>query len=125
MTELWSLTATALAHGIASRQFSSAEVIEAHLARIEAVNPHLNAIVRVLAADARAAATAADRQVAAGKPLGPLHGVPCTVKENIDMAGLPTTWGLPAMAEAVPPLDAPVVARMRAAVIDVLALPGL
>ena len=47
--------------------------------------------------------------------LGPLHGVPFTVKENIDMAGLPTTWGVPALAQAVAPLDAPVVQRMRAA----------
>ena len=84
-------------------------------ARIEAVNPHLNAIVRLLANEARAAAAEADRLVAAGRPLGPLHGVPFTVKENIDMAGLPTTWGVPALANAIAPPDAPVVERMRAA----------
>jgi amidase len=57
----------------------------------------------------------ADKKLAAGETVGPLHGVPFTVKENIDMAGLPTTWGVPALAQAVVPADAPVVARMRAA----------
>jgi amidase len=115
MREIWQLSAIEQAQRIARRELSSAEVIEAHLARIEAVNPALNAVVRVLADDARAAARVADQQVAAGAALGPLHGVPCTVKENIDMAGLPTTWGVPALADAVVPADAPVVERMRAA----------
>src|SRR5204863_202703 len=57
----------------------------------------------------------ADKKLAAGEAVGPLHGVPFTVKENIDMAGLPTTWGVPALAQAVVPADAPVVERMRAA----------
>ena len=115
MTELWKRSAKELAALIASKQASSAEVVDAHLARIEAVNPKVNAVVRVLADAARSAAAAADRKVASGDPLGPLHGVPCTVKENIDMAGLPTTWGVPALSGAVVPLDAPVVERMRAA----------
>ncbi len=100
---------------IARREVSSAEVIEAHLQRIDAVNPALNAIVRVLDVEARAGAVAADRAVAAGAELGPLHGVPITVKENIDLAGTPTTNSLVALAEAVVPIDAPVVSRMRAA----------
>ncbi len=115
MQDLWRASASDLAKQIAAKQVSSAEVIEAHLARIEAVNPKVNAVVRVLADDARAAAKAADRLVAEGGRLGPLHGVPFTVKENIDMAGLPTTWGVPALASAVVPMDAPVVERMRAA----------
>ena len=115
MTELWRRSAAELALLIATRQASSAEVVEAHLARIEAVNPRLNAVVRVLADDARAAAAAADRKVAAGEPLGPLHGVPITVKENIDMAGLPTTNGVVPLAQATADVDAPVVERMRAA----------
>jgi amidase len=90
-------------------------VVDAHLARIEAVNPKLNAVVRVLADTARAAAAAADRKVAAGEALGPLHGVPITVKENIDMAGLPTTQGVVPLAQATAPIDAPVVERMLAA----------
>jgi amidase len=104
-----------LADMIAARKVSSAEVVEAHLARIDAVNPKLNAVVRVLADEARAAAAEADRRQKAGEALGPLHGVPITVKENIDMAGLPTTNGLPALAGATAPCDAPVVERMKAA----------
>ena len=115
MSEIWQLSATELAHRIANRQLSSAEVVNAHLARIDAVNPALNAIVRVLADEARAAAVLADKRLATGETVGPLHGVPFTVKENIDMAGLPTTWGVPALAQAVVPADAPVVERMRAA----------
>src|SRR4051794_38134299 len=115
MSEIWQLPATELAQRIARRQLSSVEVVDAHLARIDAVNPALNAVVRVLADEARAAAVKADQKLAAGETIGPLHGVPFTVKENIDMAGLPTTWGVPALAKAVVPVDAPVVERMRAA----------
>jgi len=115
MSEIWQLSATDLAQRIASRQISSAEAVDAHLARINAVNPALNAVVQVLADEARASAVLADKKLAAGELAGPLHGVPFTVKENIDMAGLPTTWGVPALAKAVVPADAPVVERMRAA----------
>ncbi|MEH2520638.1 Asp-tRNA(Asn)/Glu-tRNA(Gln) amidotransferase A subunit family amidase [Bradyrhizobium sp. AZCC 1610] len=115
MSEIWQLPATELAQRIARRQLSSAEVVDAHLARIDAVNPALNAVVRVLTDEARAAAVLADQRLASGETVGPLHGVPFTVKENIDMAGLPTTWGVPALANAVAPVDAPVVERMRAA----------
>src|SRR4029453_6512850 len=115
MSEIWQLPATELAQRIARRELSSGEMVDAHLARIDAVNPALNAVVRVLAEEARVAAVVADRKLAAGERVGPLHGVPFTVKENIDMAGLPTTWGVPALAQAVAPADAPVVERMRAA----------
>jgi amidase len=115
MSEIWQLSATELAQRMARRELSSAEVVDAHLARIDAVNPALNAVVKILADEARAAAAVADRRLAAGEAVGPLHGVPFTVKENIDMAGLPTTWGVPALAKAVVPADAPVVERMRAA----------
>jgi len=115
MSDIWQLSTTELAQRIASRQISSAEAVDAHLARIDAVNPALNAVVRVLADEARASAALADKRLAAGEVAGPLHGVPFTVKENIDMAGLPTTWGVPALAKAVVPADAPVVERMRAA----------
>jgi amidase len=115
MSEIWQLSATELARRIALRELSSVEVVDAHVARIDAVNPALNAVVRVLADEARAGAVLADKRLAAGETVGPLHGVPFTVKENIDMAGLPTTWGVPALAQAVAPADAPVVERMRAA----------
>src|SRR6267378_7798161 len=115
MNELWKLSALDLAQHIAARKVSCVEAVEAHLQRIREVNPSLNAIVRVLDDEARCAGRAADARVSDGLPLGPLHGVPFTVKENIDMAGLPTTWGVPALAQAVAPADAPVVERMRAA----------
>lgn len=113
--ELWRCSAVELARRIAAREASSREVIEAHLARIAQVNPGLNAITVVLADGARAAADAADRAVATGAPLGPLHGVPITVKENVDLVGSATTQGLPALEHALPAIDAPVVERMRAA----------
>src|SRR5947207_15697048 len=95
MSEIWQLPATELAQRIARRQLSSVEVVDAHLARIDAVNPALNAVVRVLADEARADAVLAGKKLAAGETVGSLQGVPVTVKENIDMAGLPTTWGVP------------------------------
>jgi amidase len=114
-TELWRLSATELAGAIRSRQASSQEVIEAHLRRIEAVNPIVNAVTVVLGEQAIAAAKTADRAVASGDDLPPLHGVPFTIKANIDLAGRSTTHGIRALAAAYPDLDAPVVARMRAA----------
>ena len=109
--DLWRRGAGELAELIATRAVTSREVVDAHLERIEAVNGHLNAITLVLADQARAAADAADRSA----PDGALHGVPVTVKENIDLAGTPTTSGVPALAEAVSPIDAPQVERLRAA----------
>jgi amidase len=115
MTELWQQSASELAAMIAGKEVSSTEVIDAHLARIERVNPQLNAITRVLGDEARAAAKTADAALAAGEPLGPLHGVPLTVKQNIDLAGCASDHGVPAFAEAISPVDAPVVERMKAA----------
>jgi amidase len=115
VNELWRKSAVELAAMIRDREVSSREVVQAHLDRIEAVNPHLNAIVRLLPDQALAAADAADRAVADGTALGTLHGVPFTIKENIDVAGTPTTQAVPALAEAVAPVDAPQVERLRAA----------
>jgi amidase len=115
-TELWCMSATELAEAIRSRQTSSQEVIEAHLRRIEAVNASVNAVTVVLAEQALEAAKAADRAVGAGGgALPPFHGVPFTIKGNIDVAGTPTTQGLKALAGAYPALDAPVVERLKAA----------
>ena len=83
------------------------EVVEAHLRRIEAVDPSINAVPVVLAEQALAAARAADRVVVTGAGLGPFHGVPFTVKSNIDVAGTPTTNGIRALASAYPACDAP------------------
>jgi amidase len=109
--QLWNSSATDLAQLIRTKQVSSREVVAAHLARIEAVNPKVNAITAVLAESALAAADVADKQEA----LSPLHGVPFTIKENIDCMGSATTLGVPAMVDALPTRDAPVVARMKTA----------
>lgn len=113
--DLWRMGACDLAEAISTKRVSSREVVEAHLARIEAVNPAVNAVTVVLADQARAAAAAADRTVAAGGELPPLHGVPITVKENIDLTGSATTQGLVVMKDAVPALDAPHMTQMKAA----------
>lgn len=104
-----------MASRIARKDYSCAEVVEAHLHRIDTVNPGLNAIVKTLAEDARRNAAEADLKIARGQGLGPLHGVPFTIKENIDLADYATTCGVPALANAIAPADAPVVERMRAA----------
>jgi amidase len=114
-TDLWRMSATELAEAIRSRQASSREVVEAHLRRIEAVNPAVNAVTVVLGEQALQAAKAADRVVAGGDELPRLHGVPFTVKENIDVAGTPTTLGLKALAAAYPRQDAPSIERLKAA----------
>ena len=113
--ELWRLGALDLAGRIAAKEVSSREVIDAHLARIEAVNPAVNAVTVTLADEATAAAAAADQAIAAGHSLGPLHGVPFTVKENLDVAGSATTAGVAALRDNVAAADAAVVARLRSA----------
>ena len=114
-TDLWCMSAMELAEAIRSKHVSSQEVIESHLRRIEAVNRSINAIVIVLTEQALEAAKAADRVVAAGGDLPPFHGVPFTIKENIDVAGTPTTQGFKALANAYPSRDAPIVERLKAA----------
>jgi amidase len=101
--QLWTYSAIDLAAMISTRQVTSREVIDAHLDRIAAVNPELNAITVEMAEAAQAAADDAD----AGEPTGPLHGVPISIKENIDQVGYPTTQGVAAFAEAMPPANAP------------------
>jgi amidase len=113
-TELWRMSVTELAEAIRTRQASSAEVVEAHLRRIEAVNPAINAVVIVLGEQALQAAETADRTLAAGAHPRPFHGVPFTIKDIIDVAGTPTQ-GFKALAGAYPSRDAPIVERMKAA----------
>ena len=113
MSELWQLGALELADKIRSGETTSRAVVEAHLARVDAVNGDLNAIVRRLDDEALSAADAADAALARGDEVGPFHGVPITVKENIDLAGTPTTQGVAALAEAIAPIDSPTVERMR------------
>ncbi|GAA0251368.1 amidase family protein [Actinomadura nitritigenes] len=104
-----------LARAVRAREVSSREVVEGVLHRIGAVNPELNAIRVVLADEALAAADGADRRLAAGEEVGPLHGVPFTVKENLDLAGNATTRGFAGLGQALASADAPIVAGLRAA----------
>ena len=104
-----------VARRLRGRRLSSRELTEAVAARIEAVNPRLNAVVQLRAEEALAGAAAADQAAARGGELGPLHGVPITVKDCFDVAGLPTTWGNPAFAGHRAAADATLVRRLRQA----------
>lgn len=115
MSEPWSLSAHALAAEIRAGRLSARQATESALARIAAVNPAINALPDVMAEEATKAAAAADEAQAHGKPLGPLHGVPITVKVNVDLAGHATTNGIVALRDNIAPEDAPVVANLRAA----------
>jgi len=110
-----------LAHLIRSGQTSSREVIEAHLERIEAVNGEVNAVVEVRPEAVRAQADAADAEQRAGSPLGPLHGVPFSVKSNLDVTGYATNEGALALKDFMATSDAPIVEKMRGAGAVVLA----
>ncbi len=112
---LWRRDAVELAHLIRTRQVSSRDVIDAHLERIEAVNPTLNAIVLIREAEVRAAADAADQALARGDELGPLHGVPVTTKVNTDQAGYPTDNGVVALKDNIAEIDSPTVANLKKA----------
>ena len=113
--ELWRQTATELALRIRRRELSATEVVGAHLARIDAVNPELNAIVTLDREGALAAADEADQVLARGEPTGPLHGLPIAVKDLEDTAGIRTTYGSPIFRDHVPAADTLLVARLRRA----------
>jgi aspartyl-tRNA(Asn)/glutamyl-tRNA(Gln) amidotransferase subunit A len=108
-------SAAALGRHMARREISPVEVTRAHLARIERVDPGLNAFLTVTAEHALAGAAAAERELAAGESRGPLHGVPMALKDLFDTAGVRTTAGSRILAENVPARDAAVVERLRAA----------
>lgn len=116
MDDLIYTSAAELGRAIARKQVSSEEVIRAHLHRIEAVNPKLNAVVQLVAERALEEARKADTAlVRRHEPLGPLHGVPFTLKDSIEIAGVITTGGTLGRAKFVPVEDATVVRRLRAA----------
>ncbi|MDJ1132900.1 amidase [Streptomyces iconiensis] len=114
-SELHRRDATGLAELISNRQVSAVEVARAHLDRIEAVEPQINATVTVLADQALAMAEAADQALAAGAAVGPFHGVPFTVKDSLDVAGVVSTRGSRLFRDHVADADATAVARLRAA----------
>jgi aspartyl-tRNA(Asn)/glutamyl-tRNA(Gln) amidotransferase subunit A len=107
--------ATALAALIRTKQLSSREVVQAHLDRIGAANPQINAVVTLLAEDALKGADIADKAVADGAALGPLHGVPFSIKDSLDTAGILTQRGSKLFASNIPDKDATAVARFKAA----------
>ncbi|MBR1245563.1 amidase [Bradyrhizobium sp. AUGA SZCCT0169] len=119
---VWQWSALDTAAAIRSGATSSVEVTEAHVARMRAVNPKLNAIVVDLSDEALKAAKAADQTRAKGGELGLLHGVPITIKENVDYEGRPNPNGVPAQMNIIAPSDAPVVRNLRKAGAIVLGL---
>ena len=104
-----------LRQALATKRISSLELVERFLARIDVVNPRLNAMVALRADDARAGARRADQDQARGKSHGPLHGIPFSIKDSIDTAGVVTTAGTIGWAKRIPDRDATLVARLRAA----------
>lgn len=114
MSDLSLESMTTLAALIGNRKVSPVEVLQAHLDRTNQINPRLNAIV-TLAPDAMDQAKEAEAAVARGEALGWLHGVPVTIKDTIETAGLRTTSGSAMRAEFIPQRDAPSVARLKAA----------
>src|SRR6266403_1904434 len=113
--DLWRQDATELARLIRLGSTSSREAAESCLSRLHAVNPAINAVVRVLEEEALAAAGAADEAQARGEILGPLHGVPVTIKVNTDQAGCPTDNGVAAFRDNIATADSPVVANLKRA----------
>jgi len=111
--ELWRLSAVEVAAGIHSQKFSAESVIASVTERIHDCNRDLNAIVYDYSEQAIHEARAADRALAAGERIGPLHGVPVTIKSNIDVAGTPTPNGLPAFQDHIAPEDSPVVRNLK------------
>lgn len=108
-------SATAMAAALRARSLSPVDLVDAHLARIDALNPALNAYVFVDADGARAAARRAAKAVAAGDALGPLHGVPVSIKSAISVAGMPFETGSRFRTGVRGETDAPMVGRLRAA----------
>ena len=104
-----------IARAIQDREISSEEIVRACIERIEEVNPSLNAVVAMDAEKAVQDAKTLDRELAGGKARGPLHGVPMTIKDNLDTAGMVTTGGTKGRAGFVPDQDATVVKRLREA----------
>ena len=113
--DLTSLTITEISRRIAARELTSVELTRAYLARIERLNPRINAYITVTGEQALAQARALDAETAAGRGRGALHGIPIALKDNIDTAGVRTTAASAVYANRVPTEDAPVVQKLRAA----------
>ena len=108
-------SAASIARSIQAKEVSAVEIVEAHLRRIDEVNPELNAVVKLSADRAISEARDADAALARGESMGPLHGVPITVKDSHDTEGIVSTGGTLGRKDFIPDEDATAVARMRAA----------
>src|SRR5205085_11776983 len=115
MDEIIYASASGLARAIRRKEVSSSEVVEAYLARISEVTPRVNAVVLLTEEAARARAKEADEALARGEVWGPLHGVPVTIKDAFETAGLVSVGGTKGRAGFVPAEDATGVARSTAA----------
>ena len=115
MTALHFQSATALAQLLRDGHLGARELLDHYLARIDRFNPALNAVIWQDRGAARARADAADTARTRGEPIGPLHGLPMTVKESYDLAGAPTHWGIPELRDKVAEEDALAVQRLAAA----------
>ena len=113
--DLWRWDAVELAAAIRTRRIGSREATRAVLERLDAVNPAINAVTVLLADQALAAADRADAAVRRGEPLGLLHGVPVTIKENVDQEGAATANGVPAFKDLIAKSDSPPVANLKRA----------
>jgi aspartyl-tRNA(Asn)/glutamyl-tRNA(Gln) amidotransferase subunit A len=120
VAQTWELTAGELARAIAAGELSARDATEAHLARIEAVEPEVRAFITVTPDLARAMADEVDARRAAGEPLGPLAGVPLALKDILCVDGVRTTAGSRILDEYRPPYDSTVVKRLRAAGIPIV-----
>ncbi len=109
MTDLWRLTSSEIAARVRRRELSAAQVTEAALARLAAVNPKINAVVTEMPEAARAAARRIDERIGRGEDVGALAGVPVTIKVNLDQAGYATTNGVRLQKDLVAKVDSPVV----------------
>ena len=115
MSEYAFKSALELASAIASKEVSSLELTDMYIQRVESVGADLNAVVVQDFDRGREAAKAADAAVSAGKSLGPLHGVPMTIKEAYNIKGLPTTWGIPIFKDNIATEDSDTVISMKLA----------
>jgi len=113
MSELIDASVTQLAKAIQAREISSVEIVQACLKRIEEVNPRLNAVVQLRAEEALDEARRADAALARGESHGALHGIPMTIKDSLDTAGVITTGGTLGRKNFVPEKDATVVTRLK------------
>lgn len=112
---LWRLGAADIASLIAKGEISARDAVGASVKRMREVNPHLNAVVDDLSHEAMAVAATLDEKQGRGEPLGPLHGVPVTIKVNVDQEGRATTNGVCAFSDVIAPGDAPLVKSLKAA----------